>query len=234
MAQVAYSMVESDLVRPIVTTDTLAMEFVQDRVSYLQDRHDILVRYDQHGSRGRAIERGNLTLFGAFDPELSYASTIFGLTAEKDGDVIGVLQMAVFNFGQLDLAQYMSRYGLFRGAPEVQFKEPAIFLATGIRGIAGFNGDLWVHPRYRGGSEFARDWTMNAAMVNRVLAMATLGASGIFLFMREAVYRKVQSKAERSCMGACWGGEERAILYSGEAFIRRRMLEMCPDLTSRY
>lgn len=224
---------QDQIARPIVTADSHAYSFVQDRIAHLETKHGVRVEYDRNGERGRTIDRGNLTLYGAFDPNRSYATTIFGVTASKDNTVVGVLQMAVFNLGQYNLAQYMTRYGLYQGGPDVEFKEPAIFLATGIQGTAGFNGDLWVHPTLRGGSEFARDWTMNAAMINRVIAMATLGANGIFLFMRQAVYAKVQSRAERSCLGVAWGGEERAILYSGQAFIRERMLEMCPDLMSR-
>jgi hypothetical protein len=149
--------------------------------------------------------------------------------AIKDDEVIGVLQMAIYDLGTLTLGQYVGAHGPFRDGPNIRISGRAIGLMAGITGTVGFNGDLWVSTSHRK-SEFSKDWMTYAAMINRVLAMSTRNTNGVFLFAREKIAAIARGRAEKCYLGATWNGERRALLWSSQYFIRQRMHELCPDL----
>jgi hypothetical protein len=226
----AYSeMVDVANVPPVVSNDRQALPFVLEACSVLRERHGVSVVYDRRGEASRGVVRGNQTLFGAFDPPRSWASDIFGVMAIKDDEVIGVLQMAIYDLGTLTLGQYVGAHGPFRDGPNIRISGRAIGLMAGITGTVGFNGDLWVSTSHRK-SEFSKDWMTYAAMINRVLAMSTRNTNGVFLFAREKIAAIARGRAEKCYLGATWNGERRALLWSSQYFIRQRMHELCPDL----
>lgn len=225
MSVIALANVGSDQLRPIVYDGEAAtLAFIRNRARRLEETFGVRVHYDPDGSRGRAVDRGNLDLYGAYDPACTHASTILGIVAELDGRPVGLLQSAVYSLGNYDLAQYAARFGLYRGSPRIEFREPAIFLAAGIRGQAAFNGNLWVSPDMRNTS-FSKAWPTLAGQILRSVVFATLDVQHTWLFMRARIAAKVSSTAEHRCGGVWWNGEERWIAYSGARFIRETMLE---------
>jgi hypothetical protein len=194
MALLEDRLLDVERVPPIVSTDVQALEFINLCVRTMHARHGVRVTFDKHGIRGRTVDRGNHTLYGAFEPDISWASNIYGITAERDGEVLGVLQTAVYDFGCLTMAQYIQRFGLFYDGPKIEIGHPAFALASGIQGTAAFSGDLWVRPDLRGKTPFSTDWATYAAMINRVLAISTRNASGVFLFARERIAKLLATR----------------------------------------
>ena len=220
MSAIALATIDPDQLRPIVShTEDTVLDFIRYRARQLEADFGVRIHYDHDGSRGRAVDRGNLELYGAYDPEQTHASTIFGIVAELDGQPVGLLQSAVYSLGAYDLAQYTARFGLYRGSPRIEFREPAIFLAAGIRGQAAFNGNLWVSRDMRN-TPFSKAWPTVSGQILRSVALATLDVQHTWLFMRARIAAKVTSTAEHRCGGVWWNGEERWIAYSGARFIR--------------
>lgn len=235
MTAVALATIEPGQIRPVVN-DLPALPFIRSVARTLDDRFGVKVKYDPDGSLGRKVDRGNLELYGAYDPQRTHASTIFGVVAEKDGEAVGLLQSAVYSLGSYDLAQYTSRFGLYAGSPRIEFRDPAIFLATGITGQAAFNGNLWVRPDQRQ-SGFSAAWPTESGRIVRAIALATLDVHHTWLFMRANIAKKVSSTAQTRCGGVWWNEEERYIAYSGAEFIResmRQAAQLPADKRSEY
>lgn len=220
MGQTAGAMGLNDDLPPIVTNDPTALELVNRAVSDLSNRHGVKISYDRNGAICRSFARNGTSVFGAFDPSKTWASTVFGVVAQKSGNVHGTMQIAMYDLGNLSLAQYLRTNSLFKGGPSVELSGSAYVIASAIQGTVGFLGDAWVSGDYRSGTRFSQDWIRVAPSIAGLLAVATRAARGTFLFSRQAVMAKIDPPLEICTIGATWGGEERHLGWSSEQFIR--------------
>lgn len=167
------------------------------------------------------IGREDLPLFGAYDETRTYATTMFGYVARLDGEPVATHVVALYTLGSYDLAEYLERFGMFEGCPDIQFDQPARGLAVGIRGTVGFAGNAWVDRKLA-----RKGITKHFGELSRAIGYGTLDCPHFFYFMKASnVGAGVNFHSQHREPGVAWGGENRWMGYSGERFILSSALQ---------
>lgn len=180
---------------------------------------DVVLSYHRDARSMLHIGREDAPLFGAFDPERTYATTAFGLVASRNGAPLATLTIAIYTLGSYDLAGFLETFGMFENGPEITLANPARAVATGVRGTAAFSGNLWIDKEHRK-SPLSKRISPQLGELGRAIGYGTLDCPHSFFFMRDRIIQRgVDTVVQCREPGVTWSGEERWIGYSGTRYM---------------
>lgn len=196
--------------------------FIREKWKRAEQECEVNLRFVRDAMEVAAVDRGNMALYGAYDPSLSFAVSHYGFIASAQDIDVATFGVAIYELGDRDLAEYLEEVGLYDGADPVILKGDAKLLATGCRGTAAFGGNAWVHREYR-----QSGLMVTMAEISRAISLAMFNCDHTFMFMRASLAeRGFRSNAQEFRPGAWWGGEERWLGYTRKRSIIMTSLDM--------
>ena len=219
-------------VHPIpLDNQTFLHDYIAKAWRNIEAEFDITLEYHRDPRAIASVGRTDSPIVKAYDFEQSHAVSHYLIIASRGNRPILTFGVAIFWLGEYDLVEYMDRFGLFSGgAGEFRFDEPALSLATGIRGRVAFAGNLWAPQDLRGGRDDTRGLIRRIGEIGRAISLATLGAEHTFLFMRDKhVRRGLNSFAQTRVPGVWWHDEMLWMAYTGQRQVKETALSYLRD-----
>lgn len=217
-------MFRNSKIPPIVRERETLVPFVETLWKHAEVTGDVRIRFERDPRRVGEIDRPDSPGLLAFDFDQSHSLTQYCFIAERRNRVVLTYGVAVFDLGDLDLYDYISKVGLDHGANEFRIVDGshAEFLARGIRGRVGFMGNVWTPKDLRGGRPEVRELVRDLGALSRAINLGALGADQSVWFVRD---RHVQAgfipHAESRASGVLYKEEDAVWLgYAGPNLVR--------------
>ena len=107
--------------RPMINADSnLVSKYVEWSWNDIETNLGVDLEFHPDARTMMHIGREELPLFGAFDETRTYATTMFGYVALRDGKPLATHAIALYSLGSYDLAEYLKNFGMFDGCPTIK------------------------------------------------------------------------------------------------------------------
>jgi len=211
-------------VPPFVREREMLEPFVASLWRSAESTADVCIRFERDSRRMGEIERPDSPGLFAFDFEMSHSITQYCFIVERRNRIVLTYSVAVFDLGDLDLYDYLSRVGLHSSANEFRIiaGSSAEFLARGIRGRIGFMGNVWTPNDMRGGRAEIRGLIRDLGAIARAINLGALSADQSIWFVRDKHVRAgLAPLAESRAPGVLYKEKDAVWLgYAGPNLVR--------------
>lgn len=217
-------MSQESRVPPFVREREMLEPFVSSLWRGAEGAADVCIRFERDSRRIGEIDRPDSPGLLAFDFEMSNSITQYCFIAERRNRVVLTYSVAVFDLGDLDLYDYLSKVGLHSSGNDFRIVEgsSAEFLARGIRGRIGFMGNVWTPNDMRGGRAEIRGLIRDLGAIARAINLGALAADQSIWFVRDKhVKAGLAPLAESRAPGVLYKETEPVWLgYAGPNLVR--------------